>query len=82
MQIDSTLVSLILAAGTFFIGRISAAKQGGRESGQMLSDLGYIKRCVEAVEKKLERVEQQYNKLESRVSRIEEAMKIYHKEEL
>lgn len=82
MQIDTTLLSLLLAAGTFFIGRISAAKQGGRESGQMLSDLGYIKRGVEGVEKKLERVEQQYNKLESRVSRIEEAMKIYHKEEL
>lgn len=82
MQIDSTLLSLLLAAGTFFLGRISAAKQGGRESGQMLSDLGYIKRGVEGVEKKLERVEQQYNKLESRVSRIEEAMKIFHKEEL
>lgn len=86
MQIDTgvlfPLVSLLLAAGTFFVGRLTAAKQGGRETGQVLSDLGYIKKGVEGLEKKMERVEQQYNKLETRVARLEEAMKIYHKEEL
>lgn len=86
MQIDTGVlfpfVSLLLAAGTFFVGRLTAAKQGGRETGQVLSDLGYIKKGVEGLEKKMERVEQQYNKLETRVARLEECVKIYHKEEL
>ena len=31
---------------TFFIGRISAGKSAGREDGQLISDIGYIKSSV------------------------------------
>lgn len=42
-----SLCGLALSAATFFIGRITAGKTSGKESGQLLSDLGYIKSSVD-----------------------------------
>ena len=86
MQIDASLLiaifGCIISVATFFIGRTTAAKNNGRETGQVLSELGYIRKGVDGLERKLEKVEEQYNKLDKRVARLEEAMRIYHKEEL
>ncbi len=42
-----SVCGLALSAATFFIGRVSAGKSSGRETGQVLSDMGYIKRGMD-----------------------------------
>lgn len=81
----SILIAVIgcgLSVGTFFIGRVTAAKTSGQQNGQMLSDLGYIRRGIDGLERKMERIERQYTDLEVRLSKLEEVVKIYHKEGL
>lgn len=84
MNIDmSALIAVIgcaLSIGTFFVGRVTAAKSSGRETGQVLTELGYIKKGIDGLEQKMEKMEQQYTKLDVRVSKLEEAIRIYHKE--
>lgn len=79
----SVLVAVIgvaVSVGTFFIGRTTAAKNSGQQTGQVLTELGYIKKGIDGLEKKMERMEQQYNKLDVRVSKLEEIVRIYHAE--
>ena len=79
----SVLIAVLgfaLSVGTFFVGRITAAKNDGRENGQVLTELGYIKKGIDGLEKDIKEIKDQYAALDVRVSKVEEAMKIYHKE--
>ena len=79
----SVLIAVIgcaLSVGTFFVGRLTAAKSSGQQTGQVLTELGYIKKGIDGLEHKMEKMEQQYTKLDVRVSKLEEAIRIYHKE--
>lgn len=69
-----------LSVGTFFIGRMTAAKNDGRENGQVLTELGYIKKGIDGLEKDIKEIKRQYTDLDVRVSKLEEAIRIYHKE--
>jgi hypothetical protein len=84
MTIDLTILIAVigcaLSVGTFFIGRVTAAKSSGQQTGQVLTELGYIKKGIDGLEQKMEKMEQQYTKLDVRVSKLEEAIRIYHKE--
>ena len=84
MNIDATILIAVLgfalSVGTFFVGRITAAKNDGRENGQVLTELGYIKKGIDGLEKDIKEIKDQYAALDVRVSKVEEAMKIYHKE--
>lgn len=84
MAVDITVLiavaGVLLSAATFFIGRTTAAKKDGRENGQVLTELGYIKKGIDGVEKDIKDIKNQYAALDVRVSKVEEAMKIYHKE--
>ena len=71
-----------LSVGTFFVGRMTAAKNSGQEYGVMLTEIGYIKSGVDDMKKKMEQSDKRYIDMEKRLSKVEEAMKIYHKEEL
>lgn len=85
MSIDiSVLIAvggILLSAATFFIGRVTAAKTSGQEYGVMLTEIGYIKSGVDDMKKKMEQSDKRYIEMEKRLSKVEEAMKIYHKEE-
>ena len=72
---------ILLSAATFFIGRVTAAKSDGQEYGVMLTEIGYIKSGVDDMKKKMEQSDKRYIEMEKRLSKVEEAMKIYHKEE-
>lgn len=74
------VIGVALSIGTFFVGRTTAAKNAGQQTGQVLTELGYIKKGIDGLEKKMERMEQQYNKLDVRVSKLEEIVRIYHAE--
>lgn len=74
------VIGVALSIGTFFVGRTTSAKNAGQQTGQVLTELGYIKKGIDGLEKKMERMEQQYNNLDVRVSKLEEIVRIYHAE--
>lgn len=82
MNIDVTIlisiIGLLLSIATFFIGRLTAAKNSGQEYGVMLTEIGYIKSGVDDMKKKMEQSDKRYIDLSERVTALEESMKIYH----
>lgn len=74
----TTLVGFALSAATFFIGRQTASRNGGKQEGQILTELGYIKSGVDDMKHKMESIEKGYHALEGRVARLEEQVRIYH----
>ena len=82
MTVDITVLIAVLgfglSVGTFFVGRMTAAKKDGRENGQVLTELGYIKRGIDGLEKDIKEIKDQYASLDVRVSKLEEAARIYH----
>jgi len=77
----SILISLagaVLSVLTFFIGRMTAAKQNGREAGALSVEIGYIKKGVDDIQKKIDRSEEQVHALAERVRTLEAQMKLYH----
>lgn len=75
-----SIIGVALSVGTFFIGRTTASKADGKQEGQILTELGYIKSGVDDMKRKMESMEKGYHALEGRVSRLEERVNIYHKE--
>ncbi len=84
MNIDVSILIAVcgfaLSVGTFFVGRMTAAKTSGQEYGVMLTDIGYIKSGIDDMKKKMEQSDKRYIDLEKRVTALEEIVKIYHKE--
>lgn len=76
----TTIVGFALSVGTFFIGRQSASRADGKQEGQILTELGYIKSGVDDMKRKMDGLEKNYHTLDSRVGRLEERMNIYHHE--
>ena len=72
------ILGIALSLGTFFIGRVTAAKNSGQEYGVMLTEIGYIKSGVDDMKKKMEQSDRRYVDLAERVTSLEEAMRIYH----
>lgn len=75
-----SLIGVALSVGTFFIGRTTASKADGKQEGQILTELGYIKSGVDDMKRKMENMEKSYHNLEGRVARLEERVNIYHHE--
>lgn len=73
-------VGLLLSIVTFIVGRMTAAKNSGQEYGVMLTEIGYIKSGVDDMKKKMEQSERRYIELAERVTKIEETVRIYHRE--
>ena len=72
------LAGLAVSAGTFCIGRLSAARSSGQEYGVMLTEIGYIKSGVDDMKRKMEASDKRYIDMEKRVTSLEEKMAIYH----
>lgn len=92
MQIDTgtvfTVLSLILAAGTFFIGRVTAARTSGAADGELKSDIRYIKETQEELKEEVKQygmnyteVREELAKLKGRLEKLEKIVDMYHKGE-
>lgn len=83
MKIDIStvfgLLGVICTIASFFIGRMSAAKNDGEHDGTMTSDLGYVKAGIDDI--KAEQKEQRKTNTEfvSRLTAVEESTKQAHK---
>ena len=49
-------------------------KVDGKTEGAMLSDIGYIKACVDRGEKNLNKIDERYRNIAERLAKVEEAV--------
>lgn len=75
------VIGCVLSVGTFIVGRMTAAKSSGQQTGQVLTELGYIKKGIDGLEKDIKEIKRQYTDLDVRVSKLEQAIRFYHREE-
>lgn len=78
------IVSMIGILGTLssiFFAYIACRRNGnidqrkeGKNEGTMFSDIGYIKACVERVEKNLSKVDERYRNIAERLAKTEESL--------
>ena len=82
MMIDASFAiavgGFVVSIAAFCIGRISAAKNSGRENGVLLTEVGYIKAGVDELKQKIAQQDKRYIDLAERVKALEEIAKIYH----
>ncbi len=81
LEIIIAVCGCAISVATFFIGRMTSAKNSGQEYGVMLTEIGYIKSGVDDMKKKMEQSDRRYIDLAERVTSLEEAVKIYHHKE-
>ena len=89
MTIDITILigvlGFALSVGTFFIGRVTAAKTSGQKDGEMQANVRHIKDTVDKQSDKLDRVVEDYEevkieleKLKGRVNSLEQRINMLH----
>ena len=70
----SSISSIIFAFLAFRRNSKSDQRNEGKNEGVMFSDIGYIKACVERVEKNLTKVDERYQNILERISKLEETV--------
>ena len=75
ISIIIAVVGCLLSVIAFFIGRQSASKQEGREAGQMLSEMGYLKSGIDDIKAEIKEQRKTYEALQNRVTIVERDLK-------
>ena len=82
------VIGCALSVGTFFVGRMTAAKSSGQEDGEMRANVRYIRESVDKHDRKLDRVVENYEalkrevvELRGRLDMVEQRMEMLHKED-
>lgn len=70
----SSISSIFFAFLAFRRNSKSDQRNEGKNEGVMFSDIGYIKACVERVEKNLTKVDERYQNILERISKLEETV--------
>lgn len=68
----ASLSSILFALLAFKRSERQDHKTEGKSEGLILSDIGYIKACVDRVEKNLNRVDERYRNIVERLAKVEE----------
>lgn len=71
-NITISIISVVIALLSYKRNVIKEHKQLSREEGSFLSDIGYIKACVDRMEKKISNVDERYQDLLQRLTKVEE----------
>ena len=86
MEIVFSLFSVFFGIGGLIFGIITAVrnkktddKKDGKEDGIVLTELGYIKKGIDGIEKRLEKQENQYVDVVKHLTAVEESTKQAHK---
>ena len=69
-----SLSSIIFSYLAFKRSNKHEDKSEGKNEGVMFSDIGYIKACVDRVEKNLNKVEERDRSIAERLAKVEEAV--------
>lgn len=70
----ASISSIIFAYLAFRRGFKEDQKTDGKTEGVMFSDIGYIKACVDRVEKNLNKVDERYRNIAERLAKLEESV--------
>lgn len=71
-SITISIISVVIALLSYKRNVIREHKQLSKEGGSFLSDIGYIKACVDRMEKKMSNVDERYQDLLQRLTKVEE----------
>lgn len=81
LTIVVSIIGIIGTVSSIFFAYLACRKSNmqeqkvdGKSEGAMLSDIGYIKACVDRVEKNLNKVDERYRNIAERVAKVEEAL--------
>lgn len=72
--IVGTISGIFFAYLAYKKSNMQEQKIDGKAEGTMLSDIGYIKACVERVEKNFNKIDERYRNIAERVAKVEEAV--------
>ena len=79
------VLGLALSVGTFFVGRLTAAKTDGLADGELKSDIKHIRDTQSEMKEDIKTYGMNYTELKTelasikgRVAKLEEVIKIYH----
>ena len=70
----ASLSSIVFALLAFKRSERQEHKVEGKSEGLILSDIGYIKACVDRVEKNLTTVDERYRNIAERLAKVEESL--------
>lgn len=70
----ASISSIIFAILAFKRNEKQEHKNEGKNEGLMMSDIGYIKACVDRVEKNMTKVEERYRQVIERIVKVEESL--------
>lgn len=80
MTIDITIliavIGFALSVGTFFVGRITAAKTSGLSDGELKADVKHIKAAVDKQDRKLDDVAANYSELKDEIAELKERLHV------
>lgn len=71
-SITISIISVMITLLSYKRNVIKEHKQLSKEEGSFLSDIGYIKACVDRMEKKISNVDERYQDLLQRLTKVEE----------
>lgn len=71
-SITISIISVGIVLLSYKRNVIREHKQLSKEEGSFLSDIGYIKACVDRMEKKMSNVDERYQDLLQRLTKVEE----------
>lgn len=70
----SSTISVIFAAFAFKRSEKQDFKKEGKNEGVILTDIGYIKACVDRMEKNLNVVDERYQNIIERLTKVESTL--------
>ena len=74
VSLMASLSSIVFAYLAFKRSERQDQRKDGKNEGLILSDIGYIKACVDRVEKNLTSVDERYRNLVERLAKVEERL--------
>lgn len=74
ISIFVSLSSVLLSYFAFKKSEKVDSKKEGKNEGLIISDIGYIKACVDRVEKNLVKVDERYRNILERLAKVEESL--------
>ena len=76
VSLMASLSSIVFAYLAFKRSERQDQRKDGKNEGLILSDIGYIKACVDRVEKNLTSVDERYRNLVERLAKVEERLSV------
>lgn len=85
MNLDTGVISVVLAVATFILGRLSNANKKGETDGELKADIKHIKETqlelkddIRLYGENYTEVRAELEKIKGRLAKLEEIVNIYH----